>query len=510
MSAPLTSTDGGDGGDFTLAVSGATSGARGVVKLANQLGGSADAPDVRGVRVTDATNPVFLTIGEVLTGQALVRSGEALVGASVVPQAGGTMSGDLIMGGNKVTGLASGSGASDAATYGQLVAMLNGLDWQQSVLDKDVTDPSTINPPPSAGDRYVIVGTGQGDWANQTGKIAERTGSGWTFTAPNKGMTVHVEDQGIDLSYNGTAWVNIGASVDHAALLGRDASDAHTQYQLTSGKDQNDGYAGLDSEGLPIKPGRKLRTIADPGSPASGEVWINGPDLKYQDGQGSPALQVVERRSRRNQANGYAGLDGVGRLAAAQAPVKATYSTGGDQALAPADIGAVAPARAVNAGAGMAGGGDLSADRTLSIGSFSGLVAKDVDPDTASWGDSEVKVHATIDVGDGGHLVPVAVRLPAAVNDDLETEVVFEFGDGASNPVIIANAATGAVLDLDFAALSLTLMGNLTQGPANNGRRVRKIILRTRNTTTNTPSNVDIGVFRVRAYAFPRGGGAAL
>lgn len=80
LSAPLTGTDGGDGADFTVAVSGATSGARGVVKLAGHLGGSADAPDVRGVRVLDATLPVLLALGEVQDGEALVRSGAEVVG----------------------------------------------------------------------------------------------------------------------------------------------------------------------------------------------------------------------------------------------------------------------------------------------------------------------------------------------------------------------------------------------------------------------------------------------
>ncbi|MFZ5479065.1 MAG: DUF2793 domain-containing protein [Myxococcota bacterium] len=453
--------------------------------------------------------PVLLTLGEVQDGEALVRSGTSVIGTPVVPQGGGTMSGNLDMGGNKVTNLASGTATGDAATYGQLTSMLNGLDWQQSVKDKDVVDPSTINPAPSAGDRYLVMGTGQGAWANQTGKIAEWTGSAWTFTAPNKGMTVHVEDEGTDLSYNGTAWVNIGASVDHASLLNLGTGNPHTQYQLASAKDQNDGYAGLDASGQVSRPVRAVRAVADPGSPGIGEVWVNGPDLKFRDNQGTPATQVVERVARRNQPNGYAGVDGTGRVAAAQAPVKATYATGGDQALAPADIGAVAPTRAVTTGAGLAGGGDLSGDRTLSIAAFSGLVAKDVDPDLASWTANEVKVHATIDVGDGGHLVPTGLRLPpASANSDVVAEAVFEFQDASTK--IITNASTGANLDETMQGLANALMGDVTQAATNNGKRVRKILLRTRNTTGGNVSNVDFGVFRVRAFAFPRGGGAAL
>lgn len=508
LSAPLSASDGGAGGDYTVAVAAATSAARGVLKLTGLLGGTADAPDVRGARVLDGGTPQLLAYGEVQDGKVFARSGTAIVGVAVVPAAGGAMSGNLALGGNKVTGLADGTAMGDAATYGQVTAMLNGLDWQQSVLEKDITDPAGLSPAPKQ--RYLIFGTGAGAWTGHTSKIAEWNGSGWTLTQPNKGMTVHVEEEGVDFSFDGTNWVNIGASVAHGALLGRDANDAHTQYQLGSAKDQNGGYAGLDMNGLVVKPVKSVRVGGDPGSPGGGEIWINGPELKFRDSQGSPTTQILERTANRNVNNGYAGLGADGRIGASQAPVKATYAAGGNQALTPGDIGAVAPTRSVAPGAGLTGGGDLSNDRTLSIGAFCGLVSRDEDPADATWGNGELKVHAAIDIGDGGHLVPIAVRLPAAVNDDLETEVVFEFGDGSSNPVILANPATGATLDLDFATLSLALMGGIGQSAANNGRRVRKIILRTRNTTSNTVTNVNIGLFQVRAYAFPRGAGAPL
>jgi len=44
-----------------------------------------------------------------------------------------TMSGDVIMGGNKVTGLADGSASGDAVTFNQFEAALNGLDYKESV-----------------------------------------------------------------------------------------------------------------------------------------------------------------------------------------------------------------------------------------------------------------------------------------------------------------------------------------------------------------------------------------
>ena len=47
-----------------------------------------------------------------------------------------------------------------------------------------------------------------------------------------------------------------------------------------------------------------------------------------------------QEEAEKGAANGYAGLDGAGRVPDGQAPDKAVYSTGGGQALAPGDIGA--------------------------------------------------------------------------------------------------------------------------------------------------------------------------
>jgi hypothetical protein len=66
------------------------------------------------------------------------------------------------------------------------------------------------------------------------------------------------------------------------------------------------------------------------------------------------------------------------------------------------------------------------------------------------------------------------------------------------------------VMDTELPGIGYTLTGALAATAANNGRRVRKIIIQTRNTTGSSVANVDIGVFRVRAFAMPRGSGGAL
>lgn len=57
---------------------------------------------------------------------------------------------------------------------------------------------------------------------------------------------------------------------------------------------------------------------------------------------------------------------------------KITHATGGTDAIAPSDIGAVATTRTVSAGTGLTGGGDLSANRTLAadFGTTAGKIAE--------------------------------------------------------------------------------------------------------------------------------------
>jgi hypothetical protein len=105
-------------------------------------------------------------------------------------------------------------------------------------------------------------------------------------------------------------------------------------------------------------------------------------------------------------------------------------------------------------------------------------------------------------------LVPIAMRLPPCVDAALRTEVVFEFDDASTRT--LSNGSTGSNLDQDANAIAGFLSGDLSNSAINNGKRVRRLILQTRNTSGATISSIDIGIFRIRAWAMPRGGGAAL
>ena len=67
------------------------------------------------------------------------------------------------------------------------------LEWQDSVLDADILNPSALTP--STGDRYLINGTGAGAWTGQDNNIAEWDGSAWVYTSPTTGMRVGADDE---------------------------------------------------------------------------------------------------------------------------------------------------------------------------------------------------------------------------------------------------------------------------------------------------------------------------
>lgn len=90
------------------------------------------------------------------------------------------------------------------------------------------------------------------------------------------------------------------------------------------------------------------------------------------------------------------------RLGDARTPKahKATHKTGGTDALTPADIGAVPIARKVVAGTGLSGGGDLSADRTLTVkyGTAAGTACQGNDARLSDARTPKTHTHAATDI----------------------------------------------------------------------------------------------------------------
>lgn len=164
--------------------------------------------------------------------------------------------GDQSMGGKKLTDLPTPTTGSEPATRDFVDSKIQGLDWQNSVLDELATPPGS----PTEGDRYLVIATATGDWVGHEDDIAEWNGTTWDFTTPNLGFAVWIEATTIQKVWNGTAWVRLGSTIDHQNLTGVTATSHHDNV--------NDPAAG-EKAALPGTSGtpgaaNKFVTDADP------------------------------------------------------------------------------------------------------------------------------------------------------------------------------------------------------------------------------------------------------
>ncbi|MHA1408902.1 MAG: DUF2793 domain-containing protein, partial [Candidatus Odinarchaeia archaeon] len=137
---------------------------------------------------------------------------------------------DLVLkdGSRAFTGTVAGvtpTSGSHLATKSYVDSIAQGLEWQDSVLDR--YDPNGGLPgTPSTGDRYISTATANG-WTDEY--IYEYNGSSWDETVPNEGYACWVEDEDVLYVYNGSNnWVKFGATIDHDNLINV-GTNTHTQ-----------------------------------------------------------------------------------------------------------------------------------------------------------------------------------------------------------------------------------------------------------------------------------------
>lgn len=123
---------------------------------------------------------------------------------------------------------------TDAANKAYVDSVAQGIDWQDSVIDKDLTAPPGS---PSAGDRYIVAATATGAWVGQEDNIAEWNGSSWDFTSVNEGMATWVEDEDLVYVFNGTSWVKMSSVYNHNDLSGLQGGTTSEYYHMTSAED---------------------------------------------------------------------------------------------------------------------------------------------------------------------------------------------------------------------------------------------------------------------------------
>lgn len=124
---------------------------------------------------------------------------------------------------------------TEIATLKEYVdSLVQGLDWQNSVLDELADPPGS----PSGGDRYIIIATASGVWAGHENDITEYIDSAWVFFTPNEGFACRVEDIDGQKVFNGTAWIIFGSTVNHANLTNVTPNQHHNAPTYDGGTDE--------------------------------------------------------------------------------------------------------------------------------------------------------------------------------------------------------------------------------------------------------------------------------
>jgi hypothetical protein len=107
--------------------------------------------------------------------------------------------------------------AQKHVTHNEALRILDGL-VQLSVSDRDLTaSPGS----PTDGDRYIVASAATGDWAGWDLNVAIFTDGAWLRLPPRAGWRAWVEDEGLLIVYDGSAWTGTTpAALQNLALLG--------------------------------------------------------------------------------------------------------------------------------------------------------------------------------------------------------------------------------------------------------------------------------------------------
>jgi hypothetical protein len=140
------------------------------------------------------------------------------------------------------------------------------------------------------------------------------------------------------------------------------------------------------------------------------------------------------------------------------------------------------------------------------IPSFTGCLAQDFDPVSTLYVKNMTATIKTYTAGGGSHIMITGFQLPARGQATLRPRIQIKFSD---NSTIFVENLTDATLSENFQGVANKLMGDASTGQAasNDGKRVVEVAFQVQNTDVNNDVTQDLGVFRLRAYVVPAGGG---
>lgn len=139
--------------------------------------------------------------------------------------------------------------STHAATKGYVDTLVQGIHWQEPVLDRQVDNTLDPGASPTTGDRYIIEDSGNlhANFGTITGvgddDIVEYNGSAfvvvWDASVEGEGGAAWVQDEDKIYTFNGTAWVAFGNIITHNNLSGLQGGTTNEYYHLTSAQHTN-------------------------------------------------------------------------------------------------------------------------------------------------------------------------------------------------------------------------------------------------------------------------------
>lgn len=133
-------------------------------------------------------------------------------------------------------------------------SLVQGLDWQNSVID--FVDLTVSEPPvPGNGDRYISTATGNGNITATPftiDNIYEWNGVSWDEIPAQLGITVFVDNLLVAYTYNGTIWVPFGAVSDHNTLSNLQGGNGSSEFYHLDLSQFNDLHPILTVSALPL------------------------------------------------------------------------------------------------------------------------------------------------------------------------------------------------------------------------------------------------------------------
>ena len=165
--------------------------------------------------------------------------------------------------------------ANDLVTKDYVDAHIAGLDWQESVLSKELTAPphptaatETTPATPKEGDRYLLFYEPTDTWKGKSVKgkkndIATFNGKNWDLTTPDKGTATFVEDEQVAYLFIEKNWIPFLATPEVASGDGLTAHDAIFSVGKGDGIVVSKDSVAVDFD---QKEPRPIGLVASPGS----------------------------------------------------------------------------------------------------------------------------------------------------------------------------------------------------------------------------------------------------